>query len=104
MSIPLEFIEAATALGYFDEEGARQIMEQAYDDLEVEVLHFAAANGFTAVRDGFRIWGQKGEETYLLASAADEGDDPMNIWAQAFGRIDLIMDIEFPGQVRSATP
>lgn len=100
MSIPLEFIPRATDLGYFESHGGREIMDQAYDELEGEVRRFAVLNGMLAVRDGFRIWGYKDEETYLLASAADEGDDPMNIWAQAFQRIELIFDIDFPGQIK----
>lgn len=102
--IPLEFIEKATALGYFDGEGMRSVMEQAYADLEREVQLFAVANGFSAARDGFRIWARKGEETYLLAAAAGTDDDPMNIWAMAFQRMELILDTDFPGQVVYPAP
>lgn len=98
MSIPVEFIDRATALGYFDTHGGRSVMEQAYDDIEREVKLFATANGFLPTRDGFRIWATKGEETYLLAAAADAGDDPMNLWAQAFQRMELILDTDFQGK------
>lgn len=94
----------ATALGYFDGEGMRSIMEQAYDDLEREVQLFATANGFVSNRDGFRIWATKGEDTYLLAAAAEEGDDPMNLWAMAFQRMELILDTDFPGQTVYPAP
>lgn len=82
----------------------RLLMEQAYDELEQEVSLFALLNGFTVTRDEFRIWGVKNEEVYLLASAAGEGGDPMNLWAQAFQRIELIFDIDFPGQVVYPAP
>lgn len=101
MSIPEEFLPRAAQLGYFEGEGSWRIMARAYDELEAEVRHFGVLNGFLTMRDGFRIWGFKNEETYLLASAADEEkDDPMNIWAEAFQRIELILDIDFPGQTR----
>lgn len=100
MSIPLEFIPRATELGYFDDPGSREIMERAYDELEAQVTTFANLNGFVVDRDGFRIWGYKDGDTYLLAAAPDADDDPMNLWCQASGRIELIFEIDFPGQIR----
>lgn len=73
------------------------MVESTYDELERTTCRFADKHGFLLEREGFRIWGYKGSETYLLASAAEEDDDPMNLWAEAHQRIDLILDRDFPG-------
>ena len=88
--IPKEFHTRAKELGYGDGCGWA-IIEEAWDQWERDVVKFAGEQGMTVKLDGHRVWGYRDGETYLLAAATDPGDDPMNLWAQAFSRIDCYL-------------
>lgn len=85
--IPLAFHKRALELGYGDGAGW-DALEAEWAEWERYVSQFAAEHGFTVWMDGPRVWGSRDGEGYLLASAAEPEDDPMNLWSHAFSRID----------------
>jgi hypothetical protein len=89
MPIPEEFIEDAKRLGYG--QGGWDRLDAEWDRMERDVKKYAAERGITVKREGRRIWGFKGEDEYLLAAATHEGDDPMNLWAHAFQKIECYL-------------
>ena len=89
--VPPEFRPDAEALGYGDGCGWDEI-ERAWDEMEEETKAFGAAYGFDVYLESRRVWGIREGETYLLASA-DPTEDAMNLWAMAYQRLDLIIDL-----------
>lgn len=88
MSIPIDFIEDAKRLGYG--EGGWDKLEAEWDQWERDVTLLAAQSGMVVRLEGRRVWGYREDEEYLLAAATNPGDDPMNLWAQAFQRLEAI--------------
>lgn len=97
MPIPLEFYPDCLRLGY-GERHHWPLLEQEWDQWEMDTVAYAAEQGFTVYLEGRRVWGTDlttGDE-YLLASATEPDSDPMNLWAQAHGRIELLRDLHLP--------
>lgn len=92
MPIPAEFIDDAKRFGYG--EGGWDRLEKSWDELEAVAKKLAAEQGIEIWREDRRIWGLRDGEAYLLASAADPDSDPMNLWADAFSRIDCFLRIQ----------
>ena len=90
--VPEEFWADAIHLGY-------RIDGFLHNDWNVQenaVINYAAQQGMTVYLEGRRIWATdllSGDE-YLLASATDS--DPMNLWAQAYQKIDYIRNAHIP--------
>ena len=82
--IPKEFHEDAKRLG----EAGWDNLEKAWDEWERYTTTFALEQGMKIWREGRRIWGTRDGEMYLLASATEPGADPMNLWANAFSKIE----------------
>lgn len=93
--IPIEFHARAKELGYGDGVGW-SVIEEEWNEWEENVTKFAREHGFTVRLEGYRVWGSRDGEDYLLASAAEQDDDPMNLWAQAFSRIDCYLRKDDP--------
>ena len=92
--IPDEFLADADRIGY----NVDMYLHCDWEGQVEGVTRYAADRGMTVYRDGRLIWGtdlNTGDE-YLLASATDPGDDPLNLWAQAFQRIDYIYNANIP--------